>query len=474
MKEGVGMCNNLTTCAHSVDIVQDESKKNEKIEQNKESAKLVKLASDALVKIDNATLDFDSEFAKFSKKEMDIAFILFAAFSSLDTVTLNANDDVRKAIVLQNQHIKELCGLYTKTRRITKKDYQAYIKKVKIFFRRAEFYVHFVIKDDSGKEHIVTGTTPIFGPILEVDDGEAILVTLDPKANNVFSNFLPKVSFSKFLLKKFLDLKSVYSKILFYKLINYKRRYGWTVDVEDLKKDFNLSTKTRLNNFYVRLNEYINDVLETGYFEAITPIFHRKKEGINNSPVVSIEFIVTPKESAFIAKKQLVQKMPVQVSVVIKRIITSPEMKDGDLIPTLHDTVKYEEKHIICPYCGGNIVHWIDKKNNDCFACANSNYWAEKLNKENEAHCNFFATTANVNTLSQKNLRGIYELIHNWLADNTDRENEKRNIIKEDYGDGYFIYKGKITPAMEQHNEQIRNANKHLKDEMDAPPFPIE
>lgn len=477
------MCNSIST-------IDQASNQSHEIEQRKEIEKierranisLVNLAANALVKIDNATLDLDSEFAKFSKKEMDIAFILFASFSSLDTVldTVKVNNSMEKAIVLQNQHIKELCGLYSKTRRISKKDYKAYVDKVKAFFRKAEFTVHFVIEDENGKKHIIEGTAPIFGPILDVDNGEALLITLYPKANNVFFDFLPKVSFSKFLLRKFLDLKFIYSKILFYKLINYKRRYGWTVSVDDLVKEFNLNTKTRRNNFYVRLNEYVNDVLATGYFEKIEPVIHRKKEGVSNSPVVSIEFKVIPKESAFNVHKKIPQKIPLKISVVTK-ITRDMPVDDGSNLPRMQQVINFEKKEVSCPYCkdrGGKIVHWVDGNHNDCFACTHSKYWANKLDKEDEVNCNFFASTANANSLTKKNLKGSYDHIHDWLADNTHYEDEKRNITKEDCGNGNYYFRGNITPAMEKHNIDMDKINDAAGDKDDQdninPPFPFE
>lgn len=437
----------------------------------KKNAKLIKLAENALVKMDNASLDFDREFAKFSKKEMDIAFIIFASFSSMDTIR---KDDVQKSsIILQNQHIKELCGLYTKTRRISKNKYNEYVTNLKNFFRKAEFKVHMVIEDASGEKHTVTGTAPMFNEILEIDGGSALVVTLNENSKNVFSDFLPNVSFSKFLLKKFLDLRHVYSKILFYKLVNYKHRNGWIVSVDELRKDFNLDTKTKLNNFYVRLNDYAADVVATGYFKSINPVFHRESAA-KNSPVVAIEFKVVPvlasfNESKSNAKAEL-KTLPEQITVVTKKIKTTTVFDPENQLPKLCEIPEFIEKTVKCPLCRGNVVHWVDKHKNDCFACSNSKYWANRLNKECEASCNFFASTADVESLSEKNLKGSYEKIHDWLIDNKDVDLEARKIIKEDYGDGNYFYRGNITPAMEQHNERL---SKGISDKMDDDsPFP--
>ena len=117
---------------------------------------------------------------------------------------------------------------------------------------------------------------------------------LNPHAAHFF--FQIPGPFSQFELQAFIGLNSKYAKNLFRVLIaKYNGR--WNPEVEELINVFGLKNKTQLSMLTFRMPKYIDEILQTGYFEYIKykTVRDDTKHG-RPLKLINFEFNLNPKK----------------------------------------------------------------------------------------------------------------------------------------------------------------------------------
>lgn len=449
----------------------------------------------AVVKIDSVTLEYDKVFSKLSKKEMDLAAALFCLFNKKEFQELYSKrkrqfEEIARAngvntkmsdhgVIVSHYGLKKVAGL-SGNNRITAKAYATYLNKLKEFLFSARYPIQTLITGEGGTSHKIVTYVTVFGNIMDVDNGESLVIPITDEAVHVFDNFFPGQSFTVFALQKFESLKSTYAKILFLKLILYKNKNGWEASKEDIIRIFGLSTGTRKNpnspfyNFIKILRKICDEIEDTNVFSNVTPIL-LKGNLKGHSVIKGIRFVATRKE---VATKISVAHRPVVLSVNVWSVTRTTEVNPATNLPIIVEKKEIELRRIKCPKCDGKIACWPDKDNKQYyFCCENSRWWKQKIGEEMPGNgtCDFFASTEpESKSLTKENCGDAYQKIIDWLLDNTGWKNEKYHVEKQNIdGTDQFKYVGDyLTPAMTAHNNQVDKITSQNTDI--TAPFPIE
>ena len=442
-----------------------------------------------IVKMDSVTLGYEDLLCDLSKREMDLAAAVFCLFNNtapqelykdrkqeLEEVINTGGTIKRKlptyGIIVSHLQLKNVAG-FAGTNRIKNDVYKNYIERLKKFLFGARFPIQVSIEGKDGKKHKYVTSVTVFGDIIDIDDGESLVIPLTDDAVHVFGNFFPGQSFTIFELEKFKSLNSSYAKMIFLKSIIFKNSHGWEATKDEIIRYFGLKRGTRKNpsasfyNFVRRLPQICDEVANTGVFSKIKPEV-QKGNTKGHSVIKGIRFNVFPKLKTL----SMVQHKPTIIKVMDWSEKSDTIDDPVTQLPQIVVIKKLVARTVKCPKCGGKVECWTDKDNQQYyFCCEHSKFWQDKLGAGRDgAVCTFFASTDKPDSLTKAKLGESFFKVINWLLDNTAWHNDKYNVDKEYInGSDIFKYVGNyLTPKMESHNKVV---SKKIKDEDDSP-FP--
>lgn len=201
---------------------------------------------------------------RLSKSEINILFDVFQRMSDqrTDCIKLSATEIRREA---------ELPDA------IRGKRYIKILSQLCSIMMHMEF--HFIREDGA----FVRGV--LFPTFALSEDKQTLEVYTNPRAKPVFYDLTG--NFSLFEFQQFLSLDSVYSKALFRYFIQHFDG-SWSVSAEDLRQMLALDKKSTYANFLSRLETYLEEIRECGYFESVTvELIHARTRG---SPIKEFVF----------------------------------------------------------------------------------------------------------------------------------------------------------------------------------------
>lgn len=307
----------------------DEIENVESLSNNKEDEKVSERNN--LVKYDNDFI-LSSNFNQLTSVQQDI---FFSAVSFLCR-------DKTEHIVIPASVIKTRANLTDK--KYKRSAYYKLLHGLEEVILKTVFTVH-----SDGKEW--RGT--LFDTFSIDDNTGDFEMYLNPHAAHFF--FQIPGPFSQFELQAFMGLTSKYSKNLFRVLIaKYNGR--WNPDPEELVNVFGLKNRSAVSTLTHRMQQYIDDIMQTGYFDYIK--FKTVRDDARHGrplKFVKFEFNTNPK------KRNELRKLSrwwgeQQLSADEKSyIVQNPDRLESPQSDT-NDESKDDEIELKCPICNAKYI----------------------------------------------------------------------------------------------------------------------
>lgn len=294
-----------------------------------------------LVKYDNDFI-LTSRFNQLSSVQQDIFF------SAVSFLCRNKATHV----VIPASVIKERANLMDKN--YTRDAYYALLHDLEDIILQTIFFAHFNGEEWKGS---------LFNTFAINDKTGDFKMFLNPNAAHYF--FQIPGPFSRFELQAFMRLNSKYAKNLF-RVLLAKYNGIWNPDSEELIATFGLKSKKQIPTLLHRMDKYIEEIKNTGYFTDITFTILRDNTR-RGRPLKSVhfEFIFSLKKRAEIkdisrswADKELsfAEKSYTQEDDGLPQIgLEQKKNKEtGEILP-------------VCPYCGSQFIYSHNPKMNKNF-----------------------------------------------------------------------------------------------------------